>query len=528
MPFRIALSGLNASSEDLRVIGNNVANATTTGFKQSRAEFADIFAASNLGVTANAIGAGVRIADVAQQFTQGNIEFTNNNLDLAVSGQGFFIMDDNGTNVYTRAGQFAVDRDGYVVNSQQQRLTIFQADTGGNITGATGPLQLDRSDITPQATTQVQLDANLDASAATPGGLAATGTIALTPGTQLDTTTSPYTTPAFTIYDQVGNPINNAALRFTYTGTGAQWDAELLVGGAPTSPPTTASAVNVGTDTASLTWDPDGAGAQTPVTISLDTGNISSAGAGGSTVVATADGSSQSGFDPADASTYNNSTSTTVYDTLGTQHLATLYFRKNGVPNQWETYTYVDGAQRGGPDTVEFASDGSILTTTYPSTLTVPAFDPGGGAAAMNLSFKLGGTTQYGSPFGVNNVVQDGYATGRLSGIDIAENGTITSRFTNGQSRTLGQVALANFNNPQGLRQLGGTSWAETFDSGAPLVGGPGAGSLGLIDSGALEGSNVDLTEQLVNMITAQRNFQANAQVITTADAITQTIINIR
>jgi len=527
MPFRIALSGLNASSEDLRVIGNNVANANTTGFKQSRSEFSDIFAASNLGVTQNAIGAGVKIADVAQQFTQGNIEFTNNNLDLALSGQGFFIMNDNGSNVYTRAGEFAVDRDGYVVNSQQQRLTVFQADSTGNITGATGPLQLDRSDIAPKASTSIQLDANLDASAAPPGGLAATGTIALTPGTQLDTTTSPYTTPNFTIYDRLGNP-SNAALQFTYTGTGSQWDVQLLVGGAPTTPPTTATGVNVGTDTVALSWDPDGAGGQTPVSISLDTGNITSASTGGSTVVGSADGSSQSGFDPTNASTYNSSTSVTIYDSLGTQHLATMYFRKNGIPNQWETYTYVDGVQQSGPDIVEFASDGSIQTTTYPSTLTIPGFDPGGGAAAMNLTVDLGKTTQYGSQFSVNNVVQDGYTTGQLSGIDIAENGIITSRFTNGQSRTLGEVAIANFNNPQGLRELGNASWAESFDSGAPLVGQPGTGSLGLIQSGALEGSNVDITEQLVNMITAQRNFQANAQVIQTADAITQTIINIR
>ena len=140
MPFRTALSGLNASSAELRVIGNNVANASTTGFKESRAEFADIFATSNLGVTSNAIGTGVRVSSVSQQFTQGNIGFTDNNLDLAISGQGFFIMNDNGVNAYTRAGALGIDRNGFVVNSQQQELTIFQADVNGNITGATGSL----------------------------------------------------------------------------------------------------------------------------------------------------------------------------------------------------------------------------------------------------------------------------------------------------------------------------------------------------------------------------------------------------
>ena len=405
MPFRTALSGLNASSAELRVIGNNVANASTTGFKESRAEFADIFATSNLGVTANAIGTGVRVASVSQQFTQGNVEFTDNNLDLAINGQGFFMLNDNGVNVYSRAGQFGVDRDGYVVNNQQQQLTIFQSDLNGNITGATGPLQLDRSDIAPQASTQIGVGANLDASQ---------------------------------------------------------------------SPPTTAP------------------------------------------------------LDPTDATSYNNSTSLTVYDSLGSPHLATLYFVKSATPNQWDAHLYVDGNPQGGANTIEFTSSGAIDTTTFPGVYTVGGINPGTGAATMSLDLDFTDTSQYGSPFNVSQLAQDGFATGRLSGIDISEAGVITSRFTNGQSRTLGQVAVATFNNSQGLRQLGDTSWAETFDSGAPLVSAPGAGAAGLIESGALEGSNVDLTEQLVGMITAQRNFQANAQVITTADTITQTIINIR
>jgi flagellar hook protein FlgE len=405
MPFRTALSGLNASSAELRVIGNNVANASTTGFKESRAEFADIFATSNLGVTANAIGSGVRLASVSQQFTQGNIEFTDNNLDLAITGQGFFMLNDNGVNIYSRAGQFGVDREGYVVNNQQQQLTIFQSDLNGSISGATGPLQLDRSDIAPRASTQIEVGANLDASQSAPA----------------------------------------------------------------TAP-----------------------------------------------------------LDPSDATSYNNSTSLTVYDSLGSPHLATLYFVKSATPNQWDAHLYVDGNPQGGANTIEFTSNGAIDTTTFPGTYTIGGINPGTGAATMSLDLDFRDTSQYGSPFNVSQLAQDGFATGRLSGIDISETGVITSRFTNGQSRTLGQIAVATFNNSQGLRQLGDTSWAETFDSGAPLVGAPGAGAAGLIESGALEGSNVDLTEQLVGMITAQRNFQANAQVITTADTITQTIINIR
>jgi flagellar hook protein FlgE len=401
MPFRTALSGLNASSAELRVIGNNVSNASTTGFKQSRAEFADIFATSNLGVTANAIGTGVRVSSVSQQFTQGNIGFTDNNLDLAISGQGFFVMNDNGINNYTRSGAMGVDRNGYVVNNQQQQLTIFQADSSGNITGATGPLQLDRSDIAPAATSSIDVQANLDASAV-----------------------------------------------------------------APTA-----------------------------------------------------------AFSTADASSYNNSTSLTVFDSLGSPHLNTMYFRK-AADNEWDVFQFVDGVQvnAAAGDRISFDNTGAI-TAGSPTSMT---FTPSGGSAAMTVGVDFNSTSQYGSPFSVNSLTQDGFATGRLSGVDISDTGIITSRFTNGQSRTLGQVAIATFNNTQGLRQLGDTGWAETYDSGAPLVGAPGNGSAGLIESGALEGSNVDLTAELVGMITAQRNFQANAQVITTADTITQTIINIR
>ena len=232
-------------------------------------------------------------------------------------------------------------------------------------------------------------------------------------------------------------------------------------------------------------------------------------------------------FSPTDASSYNNSTSLTVFDSLGSPHLNTMYFRKTA-DNTWDAFQYVDGTQvnAGAPlgETITFDNTGTI-TGGSPTSMT---FTPAGGSAPMTVSVDYNNTSQFGSPFSVNALVQDGFATGRLSGIDISDTGVITSRFTNGQSRTLGQIAVATFNNSQGLRQLGDTSWAETFDSGAPLVGSPGTGSSGLIESGALEDSNVDLTEELVNMITAQRNFQANAQVITTADTITQTIINIR
>jgi len=404
MPFRTALSGLNAASTELRVIGNNIANASTVGFKESRAEFADVFARSNLGVSSNAVGSGVRVTSVSQQFGQGNVNFTDSNLDLAISGQGFFLLNDGGVTNYTRAGQFSSDRNGFIVNSSGQRLTVFQADAAGNITGAQGDLQLNTSDIAPAATTSVAVDLNLDAAAVVP---------AIGP------------------------------------------------------------------------------------------------------------------FDATDARTYNSSTSLTTFDSLGSSHLLTLFYVKTG-PSAWDSYSFSDGVQVDGPDALTFDTGGQLATPVPPSTVTIPPFNPGGGAANLAIDVGYGNTTQYGSGFAVNSLSQDGFTTGRLNSIDISDEGIITSRFTNGQSQAIGQVALANFANPQGLRQLGDTTWAESFDSGAALISSPGTGSLGLIESGALEGSNIDLTEQLVSIITAQRNFQANAQVITTADSITQTIINIR
>lgn len=533
MPFRIALSGLNAASSELRVIGNNVANASTVGFKKARAEFADIFAASGLGTTANAIGAGVRISSVSQQFTQGNIGFTDNNLDLAISGQGFFRLDDNGVTVFTRSGQFGVDRDGYVVNSAGQVLTSYGADADGNITGAISELRLDTSDIEPAQTTTIRTGINLDSSSDIPAAPVASSEITLT-GTILDTNDSPYQTAPFDLVDNYGNEITTATMEWTYSGAGAVWTGELLVGGASTTPASTVS-VDVGTDTsASLSWDPDGAGAQDAITLTMDVSALTSQTVGASTsnVVAAADGAVQGTFSEADASSYNNSTSLTVYDSLGASHLATMYFRKTGTPNEWESYIYVDDTQVDGPVALSFTASGTLSaidgTAVPPALFTTSSFTPSGGADAMTVDFDLLRMTQYGSAFSVSQLAQDGYATGRLSGVDIAGNGTITARFTNGQSRTLGQIALANFGNAQGLRQLGDTSWAETYESGAALVSAPGTGSLGLIESGALEGSNVDLTEQLVGMITAQRNFQANAQVIQTADTVQQAIINIR
>jgi len=398
------VSGINAATAALDVTGNNIANSNTTGFKVSRAEFADIFAASNLGTAGDAVGQGVQLSRVAQQFTQANIAFTDNSLDMAVNGEGFFVVRDESGVGYTRAGAFGLDAQGFVVNGTGQRLQAFQAADDGSITGALGSLQIDSANIAPEATDRIDVQVNLDAAAPVP-----------------------------------------------------------------------------------------------PVPA----------------------------FDPDDPASFNNSTSLAIFDSLGESHLATMYFRKTGA-NAWETHVRVDNdnTQLVGGQAIAFDSAGALSTGGMP--LNFGTFATGNGSAPIAMNIDFSGATQFGADFGVNALSQNGFETGRLTGLDIDEQGTVLARFSNGKGRNLGQVALANFANPQGLQPLGDTLWAETNGSGTPLVGAPGTASLGLVQSGALEESNSELAEQLVNMIVAQRNFQANAQVIRTEDEVTQTIINIR
>ncbi|KGM57372.1 flagellar hook protein FlgE [Lysobacter arseniciresistens ZS79] len=406
MSFRISLSGMNAATADLNVTSNNIANANTTGFKQSRAEFGDVFPVSAYGLSKNAIGAGVRLNQVAQQFEQGNVEFSGKALDLAISGKGFFTLSNGGSTVYSRAGNFGADRDGYVVNPSGHRLQVYLPSASGTgfDTGRMSDLQLATGDAPPRPTGEVSVGSNL-----------------------------------------------------------------------PANPPV-------------------------PVTAP---------------------------FDASDPTSYNHTTSLTVYDSLGAPHTQQLHFVKTANANEWQVHTSIDGTAVGGPVTLQY-SDTGALQVPATGTVALPAHDPGNGAAPLTVSLDLADSTQYGESFSVSNLVQDGNATGRLTGIEVSATGVVTANYTNGVSTALGQVAMTNFSNPQGLQPLGDNGWAETFESGQPLRGAAGTSEFGMVQGGALEASNVDLTAQLVNMITAQRNFQANAQMISTQDQITQTVINIR
>ena len=423
MSFQQGLSGLNAASKNLEVIGNNVANASTFGAKSSRAEFSDMYAAALNGGSVNNIGIGVNLAAVAQQFTQGSITSTSNPMDIAINGAGFFQLTD-GINppVYSRNGQFKIDKDGYVVNNQKLRLIGYPADAMGAIqAGSAGPLQLPTAGVAPNATSRMVMEMNLDSR------------------------------------EGVKLPSSGPAIDFN------------------------------------------------------------------------------------DKSTYNNATSLTVYDAKGQDIALTYYFQKAGT-DTWNVYASANGTpvldDGGTPPvavpvtTLQFPANGGAPTAPVGLVnFDIPATTNSVGALTVPIAgvdLDIGGATQFGAGFGVTNLSQDGYAPGQLSSIAIESDGMLTARYSNGQSRPAGQLQLANFRNPQGLVSMGGNAWAASYASGTPVTGMAGDGNIGVLQSGSLEESNVDLTGELVSMITAQRVYQANAQTIKTQDQAMQTLVNMR
>jgi len=419
MGFQQGLSGLNAAAQNLNVIGNNVANANTVGFKQSQAQFADVYASTLGGSGGMAAGIGTKISTVAQQFGQGNISVTNNPLDIAISGQGFYQLDNNGAIAYSRNGQFQLDKNGFIVNAQGHKLTGFAANpvTGAISLGSAVPLQVSTQSLTPLPSSTSSVGVNLDSRM---------------------------------------------------------------------SVPTTAV------------------------------------------------------FSATDSTSYNSSTALTLYDSLGNSHIATTYFVKNATVNTWNVHMTVDGLGLDGtPATATNTLLGTSPTLTFNTTgaLITPATGvvtlPGivyatGSTTPQPLTINFLSSTQFGAAFAVNKLTQNGYTSGQLSGFNTSADGTIVGRYTNGQSKALGQILLANFANPQGLQPLGNNEWSASASSGVVLIGTPGTSSLGVVQSSAVEDSNVDLTAELVNMILAQRVYQANAQTIKTQDAVLQTITNLR
>ena len=417
MSFQQGLSGLDAASTALDVIGNNVANASSVGFKGATPIFSDLYAASLGIVGASQVGIGVTVSSIQQQFTQGNLTTTDNPLDLAINGGGFFRMSTDGAISYTRNGQFHIDRDGYVVNDQSQRLTGYAAGTNGQISPSSPvEVQVSATQIPPRATSDplagdVAAQLNLDARATVP---------AVQP------------------------------------------------------------------------------------------------------------------FDYANPASYNFSTALTVYDSLGVAHnLTTFYVLNPPAPpggGQWTVHATLDGAN---PQTVPGGNlifDTSGALTSASAVHSLPSWNLSSGATTpwSPGTIDFSGTTQYGSQSTVESLTQGGFAAGNLVGVGVAKDGIVQGRYSNGQTRSLAQIVLASFADPNGLLNIGNNQWTATSASGPELVGTPASGSRGVVQSAAVEDSNVDLTAELVAMITAQRNYQANAQTIKTQDQIMQTLINLR
>ncbi|WP_395029831.1 flagellar hook protein FlgE [Alcaligenes aquatilis] len=410
MSFGQGLSGLNAASQNLDSIGNNIANSGTVGYKASTVQFADVYANSRIGL-------GVQVSRVSQRFSVGNISNSGNMFDMAIDGaNGLFRLEQsNGAVLFSRNGQFYPDKAGYLVNAQGHYLTGYGA-------GSTQlqRLQVPSANVPPKATTALDFKPNLPADAA-----------------------------AIPTEDASGNPIN--------------------------------------------------------------------------------------AFDPTDDTTYSNSFSYSVYDSLGNSHEISQYFVKRPAnaagESVWDVY-YMKGSTPLSPASATLTFNGSgVMTSPNPATVNVTLANPGGNASpADDLVFDMRytGTTQFGGEFAKGKPNQDGYATGEYAGMNIDKDGTMVASYTNGVTQRLGSLVLADFSNLQGLSPVGGNAWAETGASGQPMLGRPGENGLASIKGQAVEDSNVDMGQELVNMIIAQRTYQANAQTIKTQDQVLQTLVNLR
>ncbi len=415
----IGASGLAANSLDLSVVGDNIANSNTIGFKGSRAAFEDVLGQNLIGGSGE-LGMGARLQAVQKLLQQGAITSTGIATDLAIQGNGFFQVKGPDGPLYTRAGNFTLDQSGFLVNLDGLRVQGFAGDVNGVLGRSLSDLQLADATTPPKATTSAVVRANLDSGASV--------------------------LPPFDINDVSG--------------------------------------------------------------------------------------------------TSNFSTSVTVFDSLGASHQVDLHFRK-AADGSWEWHAVtdgsnVDGGTAGTPveiggGTMTFDGDGNLVDATG----TAVSFDPAGAAGAQTINFDLGdptstggtgaaGIVQQAGTSAVRFLSQDGFSAGTLAGVKVDEQGNVVGTFTNGETRTLAQVALADFPAADQLERVGGNLYRALPDAGDVNVGAPGSGGRGTIVAGALEQSNVDLASEFVRMIVAQRSFQANSKTMTTADSLLAELIQIK
>lgn len=403
MAFNTSISGLQAAQKDMGVISNNIANVGTAGFKRSDALFAELYSAS-LNGTGPQPGSGVTLEAIRNDFGQGGFEFTSSQLDLAIDGNGLFVLQNGPETLYTRAGAFRLDGDGFVVTESGANLQGYGADDSGQITTALGNLQITNALLAQKPTEEIVFNGNLDSRAETPSVVP---------------------------------------------------------------------------------------------------------------------------FDAADPDTYNFTSTTTVYDSAGAAHQVTMYFVKDPVTaGQYNVSVAIDDVVQ--PETAALLFDNNgVLDATSAQALNLASYQPANAnAQAINIDFS--NVTGYGASSATSGVTQDGYAAGSLAGFEFDREGIAYATYTNGETRAVGQLALATFTNPGGLQSAGKTNFAESASSGLASIGTPDSGPRGVIRPSALESANVDLTVELLALIEAQRNFQSNAQAIQNENDASQAILQLR
>lgn len=401
MALNQALSGINAAQSDLNVISNNIANAGTVGFKGSTAQFAEVYAVTGLNLSSTAVGSGAELTGVAQQFSQGDLETTNGSLDMAISGNGFFVVNNGSGNVYTRDGAFQENAAGYVVTAQGANLQVYPPNgAGGFNTSTLTNLQLNTAQSAATPTSTITVSSNLDSSETLP------------------------------------------------------------------------------TDTP---------------------------------------------FSPTDSNSYNNASTLTVFDSQGGSHSASIYYVKTG-NNTWNANLYIDG-NSAGTQALAFNSAGALVTPANGNLAFTPVQPTNGATFPTTMNVNVTNTTQFGTAYAPGTINQNGFEAGTLSNVQIGNDGIVTAYYSNNQTSQLGQVAVANFANLQGLQQIGNNSWASSSASGTPVLGTASAGQFGDIEQGQLETSNTsDTTAQLVDMIQAQQDYEANSQMLGTVSSLSQTL----
>lgn len=412
MAFSTSISGLRAAQQDMGVISNNIANVGSVGFKRSDSIFAELYTAT-LNSAMDQPGSGVTLERIRNDFSQGAFEFTSSQLDLAIDGSGLFVLQNGGETLYTRAGAFRLDSDGFIVTESGLNLQGYGADANGEINAALGSLQITDALLAQRPTEQISISANLDSRATAPSST-----------------------------DADGNTIS-----------------------AP--------------------------------------------------------------FDSTDPATYNFSSSLTIYDSAGAAHQVTAYFAKDAlIQGQYNVNITIDGAPQNETLSLVFDNSG-VLTEESATALNLATYTPEN-ANAQPLTLDFSGLTSFGATSAVSGVSQDGYAAGQLAGFEFDRSGIAYASYSNGETRAVGQLALASFTNPGGLQSAGKTNFAVSDISGLPSVGTPDSGGRGVIRPSTLESANVDLTVELLALIEAQRNFQSNAQAIQNENEASQAILQLR